>query len=245
MRKAFTLIELLTVIAIIGILSAILLPSLILSKEQGKSAVCRSNLRQIQIALMSYTQDTGYYPYWGLPANSLHPQGIKWYDALMSVNWSNGVYRCPSYRGVIFDGRGLDGGVLASFGGYGYNFGSCHNWVYKLGIAGDYHFGLGAIYQPTKESSVLNPADCIMLGDSFSRGGTNIYEGVEILSRSLHNYASRPMSLRIVDGTHRHRGYSQIVFGDNHVERQNQKKLFSDEFRSKWHKDNLPHMEIK
>ena len=44
--KRFTLIELLVVMAIIGILSSILLPSLHESREKGKFAVCKSNLRQ-------------------------------------------------------------------------------------------------------------------------------------------------------------------------------------------------------
>ncbi len=56
-HKGFTLIELLVVIAIIAVLMGILMPALRKAKEQGRMAVCLSNLRQIGLASQLYAED--------------------------------------------------------------------------------------------------------------------------------------------------------------------------------------------
>lgn len=62
-RGAFTLIELLTVIAVIGILAAILIPVTVSVRESARAAVCLSQLRQIHFAVMLYADDhQGYFP---------------------------------------------------------------------------------------------------------------------------------------------------------------------------------------
>lgn len=62
-RRAFTLIEILVVIAIIGILSAILFPVFSRARENGRKTVCLSNMRQLGLAFQQYAQDSrGKYP---------------------------------------------------------------------------------------------------------------------------------------------------------------------------------------
>jgi len=65
-KKAFTLMELLTVIAIIGILAALLLPVLSRAKQKAWSTACLNNIKQLQTAWTLYADDFGG----NLPHNS-------------------------------------------------------------------------------------------------------------------------------------------------------------------------------
>jgi prepilin-type N-terminal cleavage/methylation domain-containing protein/prepilin-type processing-associated H-X9-DG protein len=56
-RSAFTLVELLVVIAIVALLAALLLPVLAKAKAKGQAAFCLNNLKQMQLAWLSYTDD--------------------------------------------------------------------------------------------------------------------------------------------------------------------------------------------
>ena len=56
-NRGFTLIELLVVIAVIALLLALLIPVLRIAREQGQSAVCLSNLRQLTLAWIAYATE--------------------------------------------------------------------------------------------------------------------------------------------------------------------------------------------
>ncbi|MDX1930989.1 MAG: DUF1559 domain-containing protein [Capsulimonadales bacterium] len=71
-RRAFTLIELLVVIAIIALLAAILFPIFGSAREKSRQTACLSNVRQLGMALLSYTQD--YDETWPNASYCLFPE---------------------------------------------------------------------------------------------------------------------------------------------------------------------------
>ena len=64
--RAFTLLELFIVVAIIILLAGLLLPALFRAKAQAQSAACKNHLRQIGLGMHMYISDSGHYPAeWG------------------------------------------------------------------------------------------------------------------------------------------------------------------------------------
>jgi prepilin-type N-terminal cleavage/methylation domain-containing protein/prepilin-type processing-associated H-X9-DG protein len=55
----FTLVEMLVVMAIVGIMAALLLSALGKAKEHGRTTVCRNNMRQLTLGFLMYAEDNG------------------------------------------------------------------------------------------------------------------------------------------------------------------------------------------
>lgn len=95
--RAFTLVELLIVVAIIGLLMAILLPVFLHAREQGRRTTCVSNLRQIGAALTAYTQDyEGFFPPMHSASSATWTGTNDWAALLAPYAPDKRLFRCPT-----------------------------------------------------------------------------------------------------------------------------------------------------
>jgi prepilin-type N-terminal cleavage/methylation domain-containing protein len=87
---AFTLIELLVVIAIIAILAAMLLPVMAKAKANALSSICTSNLRQLTVAWVSYSQDSRDVLLYSDATDPIPYNGPGNYDPTTYATWVTG-----------------------------------------------------------------------------------------------------------------------------------------------------------
>src|SRR3954466_7852291 len=95
-NRAFTLIELLIVIAIIAILAAILFPVFGRARENARRSSCQSNLKQIGLGFAQYTQDYDEkmpYNSYGYVSATVNPG--DWMDTIQPYTKSYQVLVCP------------------------------------------------------------------------------------------------------------------------------------------------------
>lgn len=251
-RKGFTLIELLVVIGIIAILAALLLPALNSAKASAQSAACKSNLRQMSLALKMYVGDAGKYPqgtYW---TNRDLISGIEWVELLRpyySIAWTNPAYHCPAYRGHIatpYDIRG----VATSYGysgSYGYN--AEGSWIW--GYMPDPNLGLGALSSPDFRSSrisedqVVASSDMIAFGESLveqmdlypidSRQLWSGFDTLMISTTAFAPYFKYPL---------RHGRSCNFTFSDGHAEGVAPARIFNPtNSAARWNNDHQGHPE--
>ncbi len=147
MRRAFTLIELLIVIAIIAILAAILFPVFARAREKARQASCQSNLKQIGLALRMYCQDYDeintpiYYSIGG--GNS-----FRWHQTVQPYMRSTEMYRCLSGAQLVDTYTGL-------YMSYGMNSFNLDPGVYPC------------LWYATADSQIMDPSGTIWVADSF------------------------------------------------------------------------------
>jgi prepilin-type N-terminal cleavage/methylation domain-containing protein/prepilin-type processing-associated H-X9-DG protein len=105
--KGFTLVELLVVVAVIGVLASMLMPSILSGMKSATATSCRNNLLQIHHALMMYIKDhslipaAGYGPVWG-----------TWYEKVELTIGTREICRCPGKKNAEI-GYGLNYRFLA------------------------------------------------------------------------------------------------------------------------------------
>src|SRR5688572_11738693 len=106
-HKAFSIIELLVIIGIMAILIALLLPTIIRTRENARTVQCAAQLRNLGQAFFNYAaQNDGHLPMWsgwhvaGGDGTGEDDPGPAWTEQLAPwyVKLPSSVYDCPSFR---------------------------------------------------------------------------------------------------------------------------------------------------
>lgn len=195
--KAFTLIELLTVIAIIGILAAILIPVVGAVRERARGAVCQTNLRSIGMAMFLFAEDNhGRLPPFSDP-NWRAPQGLWWLEGLLGQDLY-GNQKWPNYMEDQWDdtekhAKNLECPQSSS--------------VIKtaLGISYGMNIPAGAHSTMRHLDGISNPTVFVLVADAFFTEGSNWFDP----ALGLHAGPKYPNTT--------HGGGANYVFADGHV----------------------------
>lgn len=200
--RGFTLIELLVVIAIIAIIAAILFPVFSKAREKARQTSCASNLNQMGLAFMQYTED---YDELMPPLSSTDAQGpvsFKW--LILPYVKSFGIFACPSNPAVNMpDWESGEPGITRSYEGARYDSGTDPS-VFSM-------YGGNSV--PTALASLQAPASTIDVVEStasfpdFSVASDGLFDCNE--NTCFSGYGG--------DLFAGHTGFANFLFCDGHV----------------------------
>jgi prepilin-type N-terminal cleavage/methylation domain-containing protein/prepilin-type processing-associated H-X9-DG protein len=202
-RTAFTLIELLVVIAIIAITAAILFPVFAKAREKARQTACVSNLKQIGLALMQYTQDYDDV----MPPDSDGTRSFK--QLIQTYLKSTDVLKCPSNPAANMPdwvGESNDVNIPRSYAGARYDS-SSHPSVFAYSNGPAVSTPLASLQAP---ASVIDVVESTASFPDFSVASDGLFDcDQNDQTNCLVGYGGN-----LFGG---HTGFANFLFCDGHV----------------------------
>jgi prepilin-type N-terminal cleavage/methylation domain-containing protein/prepilin-type processing-associated H-X9-DG protein len=234
-KKGFTLLEILMVVAIIGLLASLLLPGLATAKAKGRTTTCKNNLRQMAHALAMYESDFGFLP--GAGDVAIATNNFPWISAstnswivrIQPYIWEHSeILACPEYQ----PHENLSNSLKSD--SFGYNAGGSS----QIYVDMDKNLGLGFGKDHFIRSTALaTPADMIEIGD--------LQLPASLWCNIISPWHKQPIGNVNCVVPSRHSGGANIVFCDGHVQWQTQARWIAENSpdRLRWNNDHQPHPE--
>lgn len=210
--RAFTLVELLVVISVVAVLMGFLMPALARARQQGKTVVCLSNLRQMAIASQVYiSNNDGSYPI-AYTSQYVSPLSVSYaWDFTTTTNWD--TYEQKVIPGLLWAGDTIEKIQQCP------SFTGSANWLedpytgYNYNTSYIGHGQFESISAPARVEMIRSRANAPLFGDGQWAAGADKFMRAPWPNEGDLSFSGRYAGTQ----GYRHQGKTNVAYCDGHA----------------------------